>query len=199
MLAELGDDSAAVAACRRALVIEPDRPITLVQLADLRLSERRYGEGRRWLDSALAREPAFPFAYAFRALLELHLGELAAGRRDGETAVRLSPGITAPGEAVLAMLDAAAGDSGSARARVARLVREVPVSDRPTAGNYWLSAALVAVGERERALALLARIRPRGLQLWFYVRYPGFDPIRGDARFQQIFTESRPPAPSRAS
>jgi len=199
MLAELGDDSAAVAACHRALVIEPDRPITLVQLADLRLSERRYAEGRRWLDSALARDPAFQFAYAFRALLELHLGELAAARRDGETAVRLSPAITAPGEAVLAMLDAAAGDSGSARARVARLVREVPASDRPTSGNYWLSAALVAVGERERALALLERIRPRGIKLWFYLRYPEFDPLRGDPRFQQIFTESRPPAPSRAS
>src|SRR3989442_1060296 len=92
MLAELGDDSAAVAACHRALAIEPDRPITLVQLADLRLSERRYVEGRRWLDSALARDPAFQFAYAFRALLGLHLGDLAAARRDGEMAVRLSPG-----------------------------------------------------------------------------------------------------------
>ena len=100
---------------------------------------------------------------------------------------------------MLAMLDAAAGDSGSARARVARLVREVPVSDRPTSGNYWLSAALVAIGERERALALLERIRPRGIKLWFYLRYPEFDPLRGDPRFQQIFTESRPPAPSRAS
>src|SRR2546426_5514099 len=199
MLAELGDDSAAVAACHRALVIEPDRPITLVQLADLRLSERRYAEGRRWLDSALARDPAFQFAYAFRALLKLHLGELAAARRDGETAVRLSPGITAPGEAVLAMLDAAAGDSGSARARGARLVREGPLSDRPRSGNYRLSAALVAVGEHERALALLERIRPRGIKLWFYLRYPEFDPLRGDARFQEIFTESRPPAPSRAS
>src|SRR3989442_1719113 len=179
--------------------IRPDRPITLVQLADLRLSERRYAEGRRWLDSALARDPAFQFAYAFRALLELHLGDLAAARRDGETAVRLSPGVTVPGEAVLAMLDAAAGDSGSARARVARLAREAPASDRPTSGNYWLSAALVAIGERERALALLERIRPRGIKLWFYLRYPEFDPLRGDPRFQQIFTESRPPAPSRAS
>src|SRR2546428_2679110 len=98
MLAELGDDSAAVAACHRALAIEPDRPITLVQLADLRLSERRYVEGRRWLDSALARDPAFQFAYAFRALLGLHLGDLAAARRDGEMAVRLSPGVTVPGK-----------------------------------------------------------------------------------------------------
>jgi len=198
MLAELGDDSAAVAACHRALAIEPDRPITLVQLADLRLSERRYVEGRRWLDSALARDPAFQFAYAFRALLGLHLGDLAAARRDGEMAVRLSPGVTVPGEAVLAMLDAATGDTGSARARVARLGREAPASDRPTSGDYWISAALVAIGERERALVLLERIRPRGVKLWSYLRYPEFDPLRGDPRFQQIFTESRPPGPARS-
>src|SRR2546426_12840467 len=80
MLAELGDDSAAVAACHRALAIEPDRPITLVQLADLRLSERRYVEGRRWLDSALARDPAFQFAYAFRALLGLRSEERRVGK-----------------------------------------------------------------------------------------------------------------------
>jgi len=100
MLAELGDDSAAVAACHRALEIEPDRPITLVQLADVSLSERRYAEGRRWLDSALTLDPTFQFAYAFRALLELHLGERGAARADAETAVRLSPGFTIPGQAV---------------------------------------------------------------------------------------------------
>src|SRR3989454_7269376 len=72
------------------------------------------------------------------------------------------------------MLDAATGDTGSARARVARLGREVPASDRPTSGDYWISAALVAIGERERALVLLERIRPRGVKLWSYLRYPEF-------------------------
>jgi len=39
----------------------------------------------------------------------------------------------------------------------------------------------------------------QGIKLWSYLRYPEFDPLRGDPRFQQIFTESRPPGPGRAS
>ncbi len=193
MLGELGEDSAAVAACRRALEIEPERPITLVQLAELSLFRRRYEEVRGLLDSALVVDPGFPFAYAFRATVHLHLGEAAAARADAQTAVRLSPGFSFPAEAALALVDVRSSDTVAARSRVERLVREAGDLDRPTSEMYWLGTALVALGEQERALDLLERVRPRGARLWYHLRSPEFDSIRAHPRYQRLVEEARPP------
>ncbi len=192
ILAELGQDSAAAAACHRALRLEPDRPITLVQLADLSYMAREFAEARRWLDSALAVDPSFPFAYAFRAAAWLHLGDAAAARADAETAVRLGSGLSIPAEAVLALALARVGDTAAARSRVERLARAAEVPDRPSSAAYWLSAALVGVGQADGAFEVLDRLRPRGIRLWFYLRYPEFDPVRSDPRFQRLVEESRP-------
>jgi hypothetical protein len=63
--------------------------------------------------------------------------------------------------------------------------------------GYELALGLVAVGQHDRALDLLERIRPRGPWLWTYLVFPGFDPVRAGARFQRIYQETRPPGAER--
>jgi hypothetical protein len=54
--------------------------------------------------------------------------------------------------------------------------------------------ALVAMaGERDRALGLLERVRPRSAWLWSYLVLPGFDTIRSDPRFMRVVEGARPP------
>ena len=194
ILTELGRDSSAAVACHHALQLEPDRPITLVELADLSYLTRRFAEARRWLDSALAVDPSFQFAYAFRAAARLHLGDTAGARGDAETAARLSAGLSIPAEALLVLTAVRAGDTTAALTRLDRLLN-VNVAERPNRPSqpaYWLSAALVGVGKTERAFEILNRLQPRGVRLWYYLRYPEFDSVRSDPRFQRLVEESRP-------
>ena len=51
----LGRDSAAADLYRRALQLEPERPITLFNLGRVAARQVHYAEARRWADSALAK------------------------------------------------------------------------------------------------------------------------------------------------
>src|SRR5205823_13132104 len=76
----LGRDSAAADMYRRALALEPERPITLFNLGRVAARETRYVEARRWADSALAIDPGADYAYVLRALAEFRLGSPAEAR-----------------------------------------------------------------------------------------------------------------------
>jgi TolB-like protein/Tfp pilus assembly protein PilF len=189
----LDADSAAADMYRRALAIDPERAITLFNLARLDMRHERYREAQRWLDSALSIDPAADYAYVLRALTHLRARELPEARADGETAARLHAGYRLPGEAVLVLTELAAADTAAARRRLERLDREVRSAGQPSVTDAaWVGRALVAVGESRRALQLLERARPRGARLWFYLRAPEFDALRADARFQRLAEESRP-------
>jgi len=189
----LGQDSAALAMYRRALELEPERAITLFNVARVRMRHNAYGDARRWLDSALAVDPGADYAYVLRALGHLRLGEVADARADGETAVRLRAGYRLPGAAVLVLAALAAGDTGAARARLDALEREIESAGRPTVTDAaWVGRALVALGNPDRALDLLERVRPRGARLWFYLRSPEFDAVRSNPRFRRLVEESKP-------
>src|SRR2546428_5584711 len=99
ILTELGRDSSAAAACHHALQLEPDRPVTLVELADLSYLARRFGEAGRWLDQALAVGPSFQFPYPLRAAARLHLGATPRARGAAGTAARASAGRSGPARA----------------------------------------------------------------------------------------------------
>jgi len=192
VLLGLGEDSAAAEDFRRALDLDPERPITLHHLGVLRIIQRRYDEALRWLDSALSVEPAFADAYPFRALSHLMLGQTPQARRDAEVAVRLAP-TRYLGEAALAIVEAQEGDTLTSRRRIDDLLHGTVDSLRPTPmEGLFLGWALVSVNERKRAIDLLERAQPRGWQLSYRLRYPGFDPIRADPRFQRLVEESRP-------
>jgi len=156
------------------------------------LRRREYTAARAWLDSSLAVDPGFYPGYVRRAEARLLLGDTAAARVDAETATRLSAGDPLLGEAVLALVEARAGDTLSARARVGRLLREVALLEQRVRGGAVLAMALIALGDHQAALDLLERLRPRGTWLWDQLQYPEFDAVRAHPRFLRLVDESRP-------
>ena len=191
VLMGLERDSASAEANLRALELDPARFATMLNLAALRTVQRRYNEGLRWMDSALSGEPGLAYLYAWRALSRLTVGRASEARRDAELAIRL--GSLAYGEAALAAVEAHEGDVVSARRRVNSVLREGVDSLRPHSREaLFIGLALVALNERERAIQLFERVRPRDWQLAYRLRYAGLDPIRADPRFQRLVEEARP-------
>ncbi len=191
-LAFVGDDSGAVQAWHRALAVDPDQPVSLVALAQVAFYQRRIQDALRWSDSSLAIDPGFHNGFVARAGFRLYAGDTAGARADAETALRLHAGDTLFEGSVLAMIDAREDDTGTARARVTRLLRR-PDLYRPTAIQATFPAsALVALGENSSALDLLERA-PRSAQFGFWLRSPYLDPLRSDSRFKRLVDETRPP------
>jgi tetratricopeptide (TPR) repeat protein len=191
MLYVSGRDSAAVAAYHQALRLEPQRPFTLVQLASVDFYKGRHAEAMPWLDSALVIDPSFGFGYAIRALARLQAGDAAGARADASAAQRHTEPTYA--ETAFAMVQARLGDTAGARARIAGLTtsalrrQTVPVEE-----SVFLASALAATGDRERALRVLERARPRGAHLFSDMQSPDLVSLRADPRFQRLAAESRP-------
>src|SRR5207247_8573330 len=100
-------------------------------------------------------------------------------------------------QALLAMADAQRGDTTAGRARLNEVLRaSADASSRSPVEEYLEehllpAAALVILGDRERALSLLESVRPPGARFWSGLRAPEFDPIRSVSRFQRLVEESR--------
>ena len=194
ILAIQGDDTDALAAFRRALAIDPERAVTWLHIGAVAVAGRHYAEATQWLDSAIAVDPWFHLAYAYRAFARLGLGDATSALADARTAIRLGGEDPLWGEAALTIAQARLGDTVAARARAESLATTVLRADAVGVDVGWVVAAtLVAIGERDRALDALERIRPRGAHFWFDVKVPQLDPIRSDPRFQRLVAESRPP------
>jgi Flp pilus assembly protein TadD len=186
----MGKDSLAASSFRGALALDPARPISLTWLGQIEFVDGRRAEGRRFLDSALAISPAFVPGYLNRMKARLVDNDLAGAMADAETAVRLTttPASTDPGAlAGLAQVLALRGELSSARERLAAARAQLQSLDglHPNTASA-LAPAMLAVGDREGALRVLERAVPRGLMLRWYLRWPEFDPLRSDPRFQKI-------------
>jgi TolB-like protein/Flp pilus assembly protein TadD len=197
ILRDFGDGAGAERALHQSLVLEPDRPHTLVVLGNGAFIDRRYEEAVRWLDSAVVIDSSFPDAYASRGLFRLYVGDTAGARRDAEFALRLASTDRLLGESVLALVDLRAGDTSAARTRGERLVavtaHQDPLASLP---GRWIAAVLVALGDHDRALDILERI-PLGARLWRFLQSPEFDAIRLHPRMLRLVEESRPPGAPR--
>jgi eukaryotic-like serine/threonine-protein kinase len=193
-LRELGDDSGAARAFHDALLLEPDRATTLTLLGIQAALARDYAAARRWTDSALAVDPGFYEAYVSRGFYRLFSGDTAGARADAQLALQLPSGSHLGEETLLVLSDAREGRMPAARTRAANMLRALG-SGRPSPLQGSLVAqALVAAGDRERALTVLERVQPRGAALWFWLRPAGFDPLRIDPRFVRLVAQSRPPS-----
>jgi eukaryotic-like serine/threonine-protein kinase len=189
----LDQDSAAAGHFRRAVALEPDRPMSLVHLGWIDMTAGRSGDARRWLDSAAAVNPGFYQAYAERAVLRLLTGDSAGARLDAETAVRLRPESDhLSGEEVLETLELAAGDTAGARARLAKLRRTAPRPEDPGVHQaFTWAAVLTAVGKQREAIDFLSQAQVAPSHLRMHLLEPRFDRLRGDPRFEELVAKLR--------
>jgi adenylate cyclase len=201
ILTLLGDSQEAERVYHRALANEPGRVNTFYQLARVCQLSGRLDEAVRWLDSAIAVDPASSFAYGQRGQLRLLLNDVTGARQDGEMTLRLSPPAYRPyrirGHMLLARADWQSGDSAKANARLDSLLAADPLP-RPTVLEGWyLGMALVALGRHDAAVELLERVHPRGAKLWFGLRMPEFDAVRAHPGFQRLMASASPPTTPR--
>ena len=194
ILMSMGRDSAAAAEYRRALTLDPLRAISLDNFGTMRYMEHRMDEASRLLDSAIAADPQAYYAYVDRADLRLTLGDVAGARADVAASVRTRPAdYILSSEPLVAVLEAMDGDPSAAGARMARVIAQLPEPAHPDyTAAQWIALGFLRIGERERALAVLESVRPRGINLWFIMRDPGFDPIRDTPRFRALDQQIRP-------
>ncbi|HWC73252.1 MAG TPA: hypothetical protein VG454_04875, partial [Gemmatimonadales bacterium] len=197
-LRELGDDSGATRAFYQALRLDPDRATTLTLLGIQDALVAKYDSALRWVDSALAVDAGFYDAYVSRGFYRLLLGDTAGARADAQVARQLPSGNHLSDETLAVLIDARSGRVTPARRRLDRLMTSFAGRNTPPSPLVatLLARALHAVGDRDRALDVLERAAPRGAVLWFWLRFPGFDTIRADPRFQRVMAESRPPLTS---
>lgn len=187
-LMSLGRYPDAVAAYRRAVTLEPARPMTLVPLAAIARQQGELEDAMRWADSAVAvtRLVPAPYALAVRAHITLAAGDVDGALRDARRALDLDASYPAPALSVLAAAHARRGDSLAAAAALERLLGTIDMQ-RPTPTDVRFAAgALYAAGRRDDALRLIERAEPRGAQLWFYLQSRDFDPQRAHPRFQAV-------------
>jgi tetratricopeptide (TPR) repeat protein len=183
-----GDDSAAVASLHHALAIDPERPITLTWLAHAALRQRRYAAARQWLDSATAVSPGFPYALSGRAVVRIYQGDTAGALRDASEALRSSRGDSLMAIATLAWIEAVMHDTAQARqhARTVTTARGAVLDE----AQAWTAAAILALGDREAALAVLDRCQ-RNAFFRFYLGYEAFDSLRAEPRFRALEAQLR--------
>ena len=193
MQSRLGNLQAAAELEHRALSSEPGRPISLFTLSEVAYRSREYQQAITWLDSALVVEPGFFFAYAFRGLAKLQLGDLDGARADGEISARFSAGVDVPGVTVVALTDVARGDRPSAVARLARLQRDISARGGGSSQDaLWPAMIEVALGEHEAAVDRLEGTPAKSAEFAFWLLLPEFGPLQEDPRFRRLFEETRP-------
>lgn len=181
-------------ATARAMTLEPGRPVSYFQAAQILILRRDDRAAQAWLDSSVTADPDFYASYWQRTFVRLRLGDVAGARADADLALRTSPqseqyyGLTAQ-----AAVAAYAGDTVTARALMARAV--APLGGRrigPLVGQA-LGYGFVAAGQSAEALDWIERAEPRGALLWGNLQFIELDRIANEPRFVRVIEESRPP------
>ena len=190
----LGRSEEAAAAYRRAFALDPNRPMALMSLSALSLRAGRIGEARALIDSALKSSLTVtsPYVRVVKGMMSLAAGEVDAAQDEAELALTLDTAYSAPARSLLAMVYAAKGDRNRASQEIRKAMVDLPEGDVAPTEVRFVAVALVELGLKEQALALIERARPRGATLWFYLTASGFDPIRSEPRFQRVFAEADP-------
>lgn len=197
ILRRTGDLDASEQELRRSLTDPgPFLPQSLADLGFVFFMRRRFTEARFWYDSAMAMQLTVTSGTVFRSRLRLVLGDTAGAIADADAAIRAATASTRIRvQATRAYFDAATGDTSGARRRLEPVIASLAAPGQPvTVRVGWeIASALIAIGDKDRALEVLGRVRPRGGWLWSYLMFPDFDPLRSDPRFQRIYREAKPP------
>jgi tetratricopeptide (TPR) repeat protein len=177
-----GDTAIAV-----SLTLAPDSRVSAWLLGLTYVRQRRWDAALTMLDSAIALGRRDPSAFSLRLHARLARGDARGARADLDTIGRFlaararEPLVASYLAALRAIVAARDGDSSVARAALRELLARRPAALPPSrAERLCLAAVSLAAGERERAVAILARL-PAGD--WDVGRLnPVWDPVRADPR-----------------
>ena len=192
-LGELNDQKRAIAMERRALEVDPDRPVSYMVMGKSYMALRRDDEARRALDSSLTLDPLFYTSSVYRGQLALVHGDIAAACRDADAAMHSA----LPGDGWRVMMraacQAAQGDTASAVRTYTEMAAPYDTA-RFVPEQQAIALAYVAgrLRRADDALRWLEHSRPSGAVLWSELLGPGYDPLRGDPRFQRFMDTIRP-------
>lgn len=175
-----GQHADAIAAARRALQLDPVNTARYTELAWVLALAGRHDETMREIDRALQLSPRSFETHLMKGWASELAGQPDAAFAAYRDALRLSG---AP-EDSLQRIDAVYRSSGLAgyyRGWLDRGATDGPMSDT------WRAQLYVRVGELDHAIASLERAyqKREGALAWVNVE-PSFQPLRSDARFQQI-------------
>jgi TolB-like protein len=195
-----GRNSEAVAAWRRAVAIEPGRPITLSMLGWYETYAGQWAEAERWLDSALVLDPGFMQVIRIRAFTRLGRGDTAGARLDiarmssstGTPLLGSSAADSTFGRIGRGILAAIAGDSMPLRTELSRQVLMLERLDDPLI--VYVATGYAVLGEPDRALDVLERARWKNTNYYVNVLLWPFDRLRGLPRYERFLDEWRVPA-----
>lgn len=188
---ELGDWLASFDMERRALAVDPDRPVSVWQNGYALREMGRYDEAVQLFDSSLVLNPMFPPSAYTAATTSFIRGDTAQGCRYAMRTNRATPEWSLP---AIAACQAARGDTAAARASLAQITRGLDsLSEVPVFTAVNVAFGLVRAGRREDAIALLERGGPRNGLYWSQLISRALLPLQDDPRFIRLARAIRPP------
>ena len=200
VLVRMGRFDEAEAEYVRALSLSPQDPQVLGALGSLAYARRAYRLALQYFGRVDAVDSTLPDLRIAEARVRSALGDAAGAAREASAAVLFSSEEERPrGLAALAEMEARRGDTALARQYVRTALQEIGGSSVALPDVFGIGESLnialaaAALGDRDLALAILERTRPRGPWLWSRLILEGFDALRGDPRFKALLDGSRPP------
>ncbi|MBP2647931.1 MAG: protein kinase [Gemmatimonadetes bacterium] len=180
----------ALEAWRRAVRLRPSFVEAVAFLSLAHLWAGQFDSAAAWGDSAIALGPTMIQGHHSAGFAALARGDAARAEREFAAAERLGGGREHVSSlAGLAMARAAEGDRQGARRLL--LTAEAPAAASgiyPVHSVVWVAEAWGALGERDRAIALLRRfVEPRDLHFQLHLRHdPAMSTLRDDPRFAAL-------------
>jgi len=191
-LALLGQDSLGLEHDRMALALEPARPVTIMHLAHFAMKHRHTAEAMRWVDSALAFNPAFVNGRMLRATLLMAAGDTAEARAE-VAHWRDLPWQRLFVQSLYEQVLAPHGrDSAQVREWREQIRAAIPAELPVNLGAYCALTIVMATNDAGTVMPLLEAAQPRGAYVHYFMTFPMFDGVRSDPEFQRLFRETAP-------
>jgi len=184
-LLQANDRARARTIIERSIALDPHRADLWTSLAEIAVAEHRDPDACSLLNRAILEDALYAPAWAVRALVRGRHDDLRFAWADAETAERL--GSTLLGESAGALIDLTARDTVRAKERLMILWQDVRDRKSVSANEgRAVAVALLAAGDKSRALDVLESVRPLGPRYAASLRDSSFDRLRNEPRFRAL-------------